>query len=276
MRYHRSALAVIPLSLMFGLIAVAPTQADEPKQANNKTPDWVFKVGAGGMVGPTYEGSKHYKMEPMPIVEVSWRDTISLSPKDGLKAVFRPLDDKGFSVSGSVGYWRGRKEGVDKDNEDALRGLGNLSGNAVANLGLGYRFKAVSVGLNVARDLGGDRDGTAVTLKGGYKIFQNEKFRVNGDISTTWVDDNYMQALFGITTVQSERSPKRYSVYDAGAGMKDVKIGLNAGYAITSSVDLFAKTEYGRLVGDAADSPIVKGQGSENQFSGGLGLTYRF
>ena len=85
-----------------------------------------------------------------------------------------------------------------------------------------------------------------------------------------------MKGIFGITSEQAGKSLKHYSVYDAQAGMKDVKIGLNASYDITSSVNLFALAEAGRLLGNAADSPIVKDQGTENQFTTGLGLVYHF
>ena len=33
---------------------------------------------------------------------------------------------------------------------------------------------------------------------------------------------------------------------------------------------------YDRLVGDAADSPIVRAYGSRDQFSGGLAMSYTF
>jgi outer membrane protein len=39
---------------------------------------------------------------------------------------------------------------------------------------------------------------------------------------------------------------------------------------------MFGYGRYERLVGDAADSPIVREFGSRNQLSGGLGLTYTF
>lgn len=228
------------------------------------------------MVAPTYEGSKHYRVMPLPQVEISWRNSVSVSPKDGVKVVLRPLDDKGLSVSGGVGYWGGRKEGADKDHADALRGLGDISGNAVFRLGVDYRYKAASLGIGLSQDLGGDREGTSVVLKGGHKVYEGKAVKINADLSTTWADENYMQSLFGITAEQARRSVKRYGVHDAGAGLKDVKLGVNASYAFTPSIELFVRTEYARLLGDAADSPIVKNQGSENQFSGGLGLSYRF
>lgn len=276
MKFSRSTPAALSIFAALGLAVIAPALAEEAKPTNEKPSDWAFKIGAGVVVGPTYEGSKHYQVGPLPVAEISWRKTISLSPMGGLMATVRPLADKNFSVSGGIGRWGGRKEGADKDNDDALRGLGNLSGNAVGKLGVAYQYKAISAGLNLARDIGGDRDGTTITLKGGYKIYQGQDFKVNAELSTTWADDNYMGALFGITAEQAARSPKHYSRHEAQSGMKDVKIGVNAGYDITSSVNLFALAEAGRLLGDAADSPIVKDQGSENQFKTGLGLAYRF
>lgn len=276
MKFFRSAPIALSLSAALGLAAIAPALAEEAKPANGKPSDWAFKIGAGAMVGPTYEGSKHYQVGPLPVAEVSWRKAVSLSPMGGLMATVRPLDDKDFSVSGGIGYWGGRKESADKEHDDALRGLGNLSSNAVGKLGVAYQYKAISAGLNLARDIGGDRDGTTITLKGGYKIYQGRDFKVSTELSTAWADDNYMGSLFGITPEQARNSVKHYSRYDAQSGMKDVRIGVNAGYDITSSVNLFALAEVGRLLGDAADSPIVKDQGSENQFKTGLGLAYRF
>ena len=188
----------------------------------------------------------------------------------------RPLSDKGFFVAGDLGYWGGRQEGVDKNHGDTLRGLGNLSGGAVGKLGLGYQYNALSVGVDVARDLGNDRDGTTVTPYAGYKIYKSQSFRLSGKISTIWADDNYMNNIFGVTGAQSINSLYHYTPYTAEAGMKDVRFGLTANYSITQSISLFATADVTRLLDDAADSPIVKTQGSNEQFSGGMGLTYRF
>jgi outer membrane scaffolding protein for murein synthesis (MipA/OmpV family) len=61
--------------------------------------------------------------------------------------------------------------------------------------------------------------------------------------------------------------------YTAEAGFKDVKVSVTAGYPITNRWRLGGKVEYKRLVGDAADSPIVD---DENQFLAGFGLSYHF
>jgi len=265
-------------SLLAAVIFSLPSLA-LAKDAASATPpvsDWKFSVGAGVLVAPTYEGSEHYHLAPMPVAEVSWRDAISLGIRDGLKVVLRPLTDKGFTVTTGIGYWGGRRQGADKDHGDDLRGLGDISGGAIARLGVGYDFKAANVGLDFARDLSGDRDGATVTLKGGYKLYRSAKFRVSANLSTTWADDQYMTSMFGITPTQSSASVKQYPVYSASAGIKDVKFGFKADYSLTHSVNLFGLLEMARLTGDAADSPIVKTVGDPNQYSAGLGLMYHF
>ncbi|WP_274540595.1 MipA/OmpV family protein [Telmatospirillum siberiense] len=253
-----------------------PVLAQDTYRTGAQGSDWNYTIGGGAMVAPNYEGSKHDTVRPMPMLEASWRNAISLSTTEGLKVVMRPLPDKGFFVAGILGYWLGRQEGVDKHHGDTLRGLGNLSGGAVGKLETGYQFGPASFGLEVARDLGNDRDGTTLTPYASYKIYQSQSFRLSGKLSTTWADDNYMNNLFGITSVQSRNSLYHYTPYTAEAGMKDVKFGLMANYSITPSVSLFAMVDVARLLGDAADSPIVKTEGSKEQVSGGMGLTYRF
>jgi outer membrane scaffolding protein for murein synthesis (MipA/OmpV family) len=264
------------LSAAFGVGMIVPALAQDVDMASGKKSDWNYLIGGGAMVAPTYEGSKHYEVNPLPLAEVSWRDAISLGTKDGLKVLVKPLMDRNFSVNGAVGYWGGRREGVDKDHGDTLRGLGNLSGGAVGKLGLDYRIQALDVGLDLARDLGNDRDGTTVTMKSGYKILNNSRFHLDGVVSTTWADDNYMSNMFGITQAQARTSLKHYSAYSAGAGIKDVTAGFNANYDITSAISLFGLVKMSRLLDDAADSPIVKTQGSDNQFGASIGLAYRF
>lgn len=250
--------------------------AQETNFSGVRNSDWNFTVGGGPMVMPNYEGSKHYIISGLPMLEASWRDGVSLSAAEGLKVTLRPLPDQGFFVSGGIGYWLGRKEGVDKHHGDTLRGLGNLSGGGIGKLGMGYRYDALSAGLDVARDIEGDRDGTTVTPYAGYKIYQSRRFNLSAKISATWADDNYMQHIFGITPVQSLDSLKHYAPFKAEAGLKDATLRLSAAYNITSSVSLFTMASLSRLLDDAADSPIVKTQGSPNQITGSLGMTYRF
>ena len=63
------------------------------------------------------------------------------------------------------------------------------------------------------------------------------------------------------------------AAFDADAGFKDVfaQIGFKAD--LDENWSARASVRYSHLLGDAADSPVIE---TENQFTGLLGLSYRF
>ena len=64
--------------------------------------------------------------------------------------------------------------------------------------------------------------------------------------------------------------------YRPDGGLHAAGIASGISYQFSPRVGLFGFGRYERLVGDAADSPIVRELGSRNQLSGGLGLNYVF
>jgi outer membrane protein len=90
----------------------------------------------------------------------------------------------------------------------------------------------------------------------------------------TWSDDRYQDAWFGVTPADAIASG--LPAYDPGGGIHAV--GATASFETQLGprwgIQTYAK--YDRLVGDAADSPVVTILGSRDQFSGGLALTYTF
>ena len=80
-----------------------------------------------------------------------------------------------------------------------------------------------------------------------------------------------MESFFGVSSKQSANSGLKR--YDADAGIKDIKLGLSTGYKITNRWRVGGMVEYKRMVGDAADSPIVE---DKNQFVAGIGISYHF
>jgi len=96
---------------------------------------------------------------------------------------------------------------------------------------------------------------------------------VTATAGASYADDDYMDAYFSVTQAQSTASLASLAAYDAEAGIKDVFLGLSTDVPLARSWTLKLSGRYSRLVGDAADSPIVE---SEDQFFGGLGLSYTF
>jgi outer membrane scaffolding protein for murein synthesis (MipA/OmpV family) len=95
--------------------------------------------------------------------------------------------------------------------------------------------------------------------------------RMIGQIGATWADQDFMDAFFSVDVMQAKYSG--LNQYDADSSVKDVYIGLSADVPLSQLWSLRLTGQYSRLIGDAADSPIVE---TENQLFGGLGLTYQF
>ena len=83
-----------------------------------------------------------------------------------------------------------------------------------------------------------------------------------------------MRSLFGVTPVQAAASG--YPAFTPGSGFKDVTCGLNGHYRIAARWSVVANVSYKRLIGDAADSPIVRIAGTPNQTSFSSFLVYSF
>jgi len=100
-----------------------------------------------------------------------------------------------------------------------------------------------------------------------------ERTRIVARVGTTFAGDDYMQTYFGVTPAQSRNSKAGLPAYTPDAGIKDVFFELGGTMDLSDRWLLKAGGRYGRLLGDAADSPVVA---TENQLSGVLGLGYRF
>jgi hypothetical protein len=87
-------------------------------------------------------------------------------------------------------------------------------------------------------------------------------------------DDGAVRRVSQQTSVAPARDSKAgLAAYTPDAGIKDVFFEIGGTMDLSDRWLLKAGGRYGRLLGDAADSPVVA---TENQFSGVLGLGYRF
>src|SRR5262249_6960447 len=95
--------------------------------------------------------------------------------------------------------------------------------------------------------------------------------KVTTTIGTNYATDDYMTSFFGVNAAQSKASG--LPVYSPSAGFKDAYVGAVGTIDLDERWTLMLIGRYSRLIGDAADSPIVE---TENQFYGGAALTYKF
>ena len=238
-------------------ISTAPGYEDS-KDADR---EWALSVGVAGGVSPDYEGSSDYEFGFGPNIGASWRDRIFYKGKSLGANIIR---EKNFKAGPIVSWTSGR----DEDDNDKLEGLGDVDSSIEAGGFLAYRMKPMRFRLEIRQDIDSGHEGALVELSGGTTLPLTGPL-VFVSLGTVWASDDYMQSFFGVDAGQSAASG--LEKYDADAGIKEVNLGLTAGYSITPRWRVGGKVEYKRLVGDAADSPIVD---DEDQFLAGLTLTY--
>lgn len=103
-----------------------------------------------------------------------------------------------------------------------------------------------------------------------YAVNPVERLAVAIGPRVGFATDNYMETYFGVPA-----SATALPAYDPDGGFKDVGFTLDASYALTERVRIVGRGGYRHFVGDALDSPITKA-GNDQEFSVGVGLTYRF
>lgn len=233
--------------------------------ADSKDKDeWSARIGLGAGVAPTYEGSDEYEWVPLPTIAVTWRDRVFFGT-EGLGV--NVIQNKHIRLGARLTYNRGR----DQDDDESLRGLGDVDPTIEAGLFGSYTYKGISLSADLRQDVASGHDG--MTLRTALTITRPLAENLTGTFgpSVTWADDNYMQSFFGVTPSQSARSG--LAQYDAGSGIKNYGLNAKLTYDVNDSWIVTGIVRYTHLTGDAADSPIVQ---SDDQIFSGFNIAYRF
>jgi len=244
--------------------------------------DWSFFIGAGVEYEPEYEGSDVYETSAMPGFQAVWRDRFMISPM-GLGAFI--INEENFRLSAAVGYGGGRKE----SDSPYLRGMGDIDDGAEISLGMQYDLGGLVATADVRKFTSGSK-GTLVSfglqsevpfgvalgalLPTGTNISEvgNERGLVlTGGMSVDWGDEKYNQSFFGVNAAQSASSG--LTQYSAGSGAKSVNLDLGFAKPLGKNWGLTGGVTYSRLLGDVADSPLVK---SDNSLSASLFVGFNF
>lgn len=226
---------------------------------------WRFTIGGTVGTRPEYEGAKKYSLSALPLLDIRYRDWLFLSARDGLGVNLLNVD--GWRGGLSVRLRPGREESDSK----RLDGMGDVSWTGAVGGFLSYRRGPFRAGIDVAQDFDG---GFVARANAGFAVRLHDRVSFTAGPSVTWANGSYTRTFFGVTMEQSAASG--YTAYRPGAGFKDVGVGGAFIFRLTDRISTAVSFNYKRLLGDAADSPLVKDVGSANQGFVGLSVSYRF
>jgi outer membrane protein len=236
---------------------------DDKKNTNN----WEVTLGISPLIVPEYEGADEYRVIPVPLIDIKYQDKYFFSPYKGLGAAL--INTEHWEAGPMITYRLWQNE----DSNPALDGIGDIPGTFEGGGYVNYKLDRWRFGADVRQGLNGHR-GAIVDFDIERAGTIGKKIAYSFGPNVAWVSKNYMDTYFGIDHTQSRRSG--YDVYLPGAGFKDVGIGGSIYYLFAEHWSVAAFGKYARLVGDAADSPIVKETGSPNQVTVALSLAYKF
>jgi MipA family protein len=232
---------------------------------------WQF--GGFVFVTPKFEGSKSYDVLGFPFIAPAGfgqggSSAIDIRGADDVR--FRLIERGGFEAGALAGYRFGR----DQDDAARLAGLGDIDGGLVLGAYAGYRAGPWFFSASYHHQVTGDED-TGGLLR--LAIDHTWRFAPHAtlvtSLGTAYASSQYMQTYFGVSPAQAAASAAHLPQFDTSAGFKDVSLGATATVELDPRWTLYLTGRYTRLIGDAADSPVIE---TENGFFGGAGLSYKF
>jgi outer membrane protein len=232
----------------------------------------VIAVGPG--IIPDYDGANSYRIIPFAVATVQ-RGGFSFELRGlGGRADLIPNDRIAVGPAFNIRLPR-HHDGSAVDLLDHIDTAVEAGGFVGARLGgNGQGQGRVSIDLTALADVSGVHDGFVASLGIAYAAARAERFLLTLDAQATYGSAGYQRTYLGITPEESRRSG--LAAYRPGASLHDVAAGATFGYQFNTRWGLLARVSYSYLVGDAADSPIVREEGSRHQGLAGLALSYRF
>lgn len=220
-----------------------------------------FEVGIGGVVAPSYEGSDRYLLSPYPIISFNYlklSNGFSLGGGDGHGLSFRP----------SFRYIGER----DASDEPALLGMDTVKSAIELGAGLKYTAGPISAFADIRYGVTG-HNGVVGEIGADYAIKPIGGLTLSAGPRVSFASANYMNAYFGVTVAEAGTSS--FTAYNAGGGIKSAGVAVNARYDFNQYWAGEAGASWNRLVGDAADSPLIAA-GSKDQYTAKIGLIRKF
>jgi outer membrane scaffolding protein for murein synthesis (MipA/OmpV family) len=247
-----------------------------------RTPVWSASIGAAVVVFPRYSGSDEYRVLPLPIAQVTFRDRIFFGPSTA-------------GVGGGLGVYAiraghfdlaveaGVQDSRSASRADALAGTDDRDVMATAGASASYRAGPLDAAVGVTRGLN-DEAGVLGTARLSVSHPFGRLIATAG-ISAALADARQMRRDFGVTEIEASRRqtlieagdqrlrPTEGSAYQPDGGLRQVGLSVSLVYLLSPRWSLVGFGGVDRLSDEAAASPLVR---QRDQVAGGVGLGYRF
>ncbi|MBR1125664.1 MipA/OmpV family protein [Bradyrhizobium lablabi] len=232
--------------------------------------NWTATIGIGGDYRPDYPGSKNWMLSPVPIFSIRRAGMVKefRGPRDSPSIALIDFGD--LRAGPAVKYVKERKS----SDHSELNGLADVK--AAFEFGGFVEYYAVDwlrLRSELRQGVGGHK-GTVADFSSDFIVPLIDRLTISAGPRFTWKSAKAIAPYFDVDAAQSLASG--LPAFDAKGGAYSVGFGAQVSYRINPQWEVHAYVEYEKLLGDAANSPIVKLRGTPNQTTIGLGASYSF
>lgn len=229
----------------------------------------ILSLGGGIDLTPKYPGADEVGIGPLPYFDIRREgDPLTFEAPDEGIGLGLLGDDSSFEIGPSVRFQSKRQE------EDVGAPVGDVGFTvevgAFAQAFLGENLRVRAEG---RKGLGG-HEGLTGDLSADFILRDRDNFVFSIGPRARWADDDYHDAYFGVTPAVSAATG--LAPFDPDGGFHSIGAVAGITHMLSRRLGVYGFAGYDRLIGDAADSPIVRAFGSRDQFSGGLALFFTF
>lgn len=235
------------------------------------------RLGLGPVIAPDYEGSDDYNVDPVPAVSLRYGNFLEVDNNEVKVTAFNRLFNANMGGGSSLRAGPLVRIDFGRDEADSpdLRGMGDVDIALELGAFVSYQLESgTRVRVRVRHDVIKGHSGTLAIADVIQPFIRSGRFVLGGVVQATWASGPYMRSYFGVNAAQAAASG--YPVYRPGSGFKDINAGLNGNYRLAERWSVVANVNYKRLIGGAADSPIVRIAGSPNQMNYSAFVVYAF
>jgi outer membrane protein len=264
---------IVVLSL-FAIVVLSPgvlRAQQSPVEVDNAPAVIGLLVGTA----PDYIGSSDHKGVVAPFFKYTLSGSHQYLALAGSQLSFNLVNHPAFSF-GPVLNYRLERSSVKNDRVDRMAKIDSaLEGGAF----IGYAFvdksnprQRLNFTLMWTADMSGVYNGWLLT--GAVKAWLPiaKAWDLGLGISSTYGDNAYTNKYFGVDVRDAIIAPFR--PYNASAGFRDVSATPSVVYHMNQNWAIAGGVRYSRLLGDAANSPLVDNVGSKDQLTVGAGVLY--
>ena len=210
-------------------------------------------LGLGVQGKPTYPGADDMEASPWFIGR-----NLSFGGDGGSR--------DGFSIMPSFSMQGER----DPSDDAALEGLNKIDRAYEIGAKINYASGPLNTYAAVRRGFEG-HEGLTGEIGVDYRTVLSDRVSLTSGLQLGFGNSKFTNTYFGVSPEEAARS--KYSEYDADGGFTSAAIKLQASYAVTDTTSVLGEVSYGKLLGDAGDSPVVQ---DEWQPAVKLGVVRRF